>query len=288
LETFWRTWNTESFIGPRRAGASLLSPEDALAAWPIDVDREPKILLPIMHDDCTTWAMELATDDHPGSRVLCIDYRDHVRALAIGVSHLVDLMSDAMAAGIAAGFDAGSRQFPWLPGPETRAQLASTVNQAGTSFTDKLHWPAHWLQAQGITTADLELKGRSHSIWDFDLAREQQPEIRGTLRGTFRVQVGGGSLNGDLGQLRDDSGTIQVLVPFGALILGELNGPVEMDVVARPQLGDDAESVAQPSACDVTEAAHADPGIDRMMHDIFNAVADLDISVVATAVRPVG
>jgi hypothetical protein len=197
-------------------------------------------------------------------------------------------MSDAMAAGIAAGFDAGSRQFPWLPGPETRAQLASTVNQAGTSFTDKLHWPAHWLQAQGITTADLELKGRSHSIWDFDLAREQQPEIRGTLRGTFRVQVGGGSLNGDLGQLRDDSGTIQVLVPFGALILGELNGPVEMDVVARPQLGDDAESVAQPSACDVTEAAHADPGIDRMMHDIFNAVADLDISVVATAVRPVG
>jgi hypothetical protein len=303
LEALWRVWEPASFEGFARAGAAVLSPDKVAARWPLAVAPNPasgdgssgnavgadspwpRILLPFVTEHNLTWTIELASDDHPGSRVLVIDGQGRTRVLAVGVSHVIELACEAMELSLAAEISVEDPDFAWLPTDQRRNVLATEINQDDADVAQSANWPAHWLAAQrfGSSGQPEPQPGPTHSVKDFDDARRWWTELRGTLRGTFTPTINGGAVDGTVGFLRDETGSIQVFIPGTTDVDVAYEGEIEVDVVA-------CEPTDEPSdrgEIEVTGFVEDNSDYTTFFQDLFDAMANVDLSVVVTAVRPV-
>ncbi len=262
LREFWIRWVPESVDLPEfyRLEEVLAARADyLLGGW-------PQVSMPLAYWDTGAVWMELTTDVHPGSRVFCTDYE--VRSAepwAIGVSGLLDIF-----AGLS----------------EPGAMFQGSGESGSIPVDDRSLWPAHWQTAEGLAADMWELRGATHSVAEFDRARERG-RVEGTLVGTWGVKLGGG--RGSIGHLRDASGSLQAHLPVKNMTNAGPGTPglYEVDVVGVPQTGTGTGSL--PSSRDfLGPALSADMDALEAIHREFQDRADkLDTSVTIVAMRPI-
>ena len=283
LVRFWTTWGSQSFEVLESLNVSLCPPEQARELRDHIVALEfPRVLLPIGGTQGAEFALELDTPTQPGSRLFRIDFHGENPLVGVGVADMLNLFSDALIR----GHDPA--------GPMEDNAFFDALDRAAVDFGnvqvvpyDRGSWPLHWLIAEGFDEAWLRPRGRTHTIADFDLDREQASPVTGVLQGTWRTRAAGGSLGGDYGRLTDESGSVELLIPHGVphAGLGPERG-CEIEVVGGSRSGSGSEIL--PTACDLLPAVLSDDEGRRVdwMKRLDEAFRSLDVSIVATAVRP--
>lgn len=284
LVIFWEDWELESFNHPS-AGNEFLTPDDVAAIRRANnYDLLPKALLEIYAEDKYIWGIELASLDHPGSRIFDLDFEEQ-RAVAIGIAGFIELMTASIRASLNEGLRPDEFEFRWMPDHHERQRLASQLTQAGADFYQKLDWPQFWLDAENVSDEDLALKGATHTVSEFDRAREQAEVTNGVLQGEFRVAMS--DRNGTVGKLTDASGSIQVFIPQATINYGPPNGLMEMSVFAVPQNGQTTASL-RGLAMRQAHVFPSDHDARMFWHNALNdAIARLDVTVVATSIRQI-
>jgi len=154
---------------------------------------------------------------------------------------------------------------------------------------DRSRFPTHWQSAEGLGRDHFALRGASHTVEGFRIARETHAQVAVTLVGTYETSVGGGPLHGCIGTFEDVSGAIEVFVPQVTAMTGAVgdDGAVEIDVVAVASNGSGLSSLsAKQDLQRVVAAGLTDAGNDMIMR-LFDQMKYLDTSVVVTAMRPI-
>ncbi len=95
---------------------------------------------------------------------------------------------------------------------------------------DASNWPQRWQRMAGITPAEFQLRGATHTVAEFEAARASG-SIEATLVGSVTHIAGSGQ--GGVVRLTDGTGSIEMLVPNSLISLGNSpSGRYEIDVTA--------------------------------------------------------
>lgn len=289
LRSFWNDWNPDSIQWPCLDGFIPL--DGVLERRNRERPISPAILLPIAQwTESTIW-IELATKSHPGGRVFRGGLDDtHVDLWAFGISGLLDLL--------ALGFEQdlidarhGGYEDSHLEALATRhvREHVSRVSPRRIEATDRSQQPDHWMAAEGLSPEHFELRGATHTVESFIKAREQDPELRATLRGYFQNTICGGSISGCVGTLTDDTGTLQVFVPLVADLTGAIgrDGDVEIDVFSLSSVSHELDhSGIRRELRRVTSTRQKDLGREAVTR-LSEQLRDLDTTIVVTGLRSI-
>ncbi len=266
LHEFWARWDVSQF--GQAPFDRFLSPVEALDRWQQQVDLGcPRILLPIADMESMLIAIELESANHFGSRVFQGSASDHEYSLwTIGISGLLDLLSDTLDRGGIMGRDGRAVLDPAAVRRTARAaQLSGTFPLAGdyVELGDRDGWPSHWLQVEWEASPRPVLRGATHTVAEFDVARELG-ELAATLSGEFELLASPIGFGGSVGQFVDSTGSIQVFVsePVARQCAWIGSGRCEIDVVGVPELA--------------------------QLHIDLHQLAGIDTSVTVVAIRPLG
>ncbi|MEM9464474.1 MAG: hypothetical protein AAGA90_03835 [Actinomycetota bacterium] len=251
----------------------------------------PKILWPIMSYANGSILVELETDAHPGGRCFASWPEDGDGNLwAFDVAGLIDLVADAAIAGGVethgnfASFDGGvlhrlvDERVGSLPGLADRH----------FDIYDRPAWPSHWLEFEGEGAERWQLRGATHTVDEFDLAREAGPTT-GTVIATFRTALGGGY--GDFGRVSDASGWMNAFIPVELFRRVNFVSQrlCELDLIGFPEFGDGPGSIG-PIVCDLMRAHYPEYDADaagEAFERMFAQERRLDRSVLIVDARPV-
>lgn len=206
LVVFWSEWDPRSFTGLGESDIWFLSPSKANEEWE-EATRGgfPPILLPFAAEEKRPLALELVTESHPGSRLFELDFHANLLPLlGIGVSDFIDMVTDTV--------EQSYRRGPYTDDGDPVALVAyeKVLHAAQAGFGnvvldnhDRSTWPDYWLLPIGFDAEQLRLRGRTHTVADFDQAREQQPPLHGVLQGRIMgretVRALGGTLESPIG-----------------------------------------------------------------------------------------
>ncbi|MCP3883157.1 MAG: hypothetical protein GY701_32875 [Sulfitobacter sp.] len=290
LSAWWKGWDPASTAVLADTQIQLLTVERALEEWEFLRELEyPRLLLPVGREEKRLLCVELGTDSHLGSRLFELGFHgENLTLLGVGVSAFIDLIVESLERTRSTG---SVNQYPGAIDWEIYAQICEQAHREFGSVRfdehNRTEWPAHWLEVAGFNQDWLRPRGRTHTAFEFDAAREQSWPLTGVLQGVYRTQVGGGPLYGAVGRLTDLSGFVQVFIPNGCPHAGlGPNGQCEIEVVGVPQNGEGPGSL--PSGCEALAAALSGNEQEQLewFERLFAATKALDVSIVATAVRP--
>lgn len=289
LRAFWMRWDPSSIGWPIFDGFIALS--DIIERREMEHPPCPAVLLPIadwVHG--RVW-IELASDEHPGGRIFH-SYHDEseVSLWAFGISGLLDVISSALERDLIDD-RSGGLHGPHFAAVVKRSLDASIGTEVPRRFEaiDRTAFADHWLHAEGLSPDHFVLRGATHTVQSFRLAREASPQVTATLVGTYETSVGGGPLRGCVGTFTDETGSLQVFVPQITGLSGAVGagGKVEMDILAVAPNGTDLNSLSAKE--DLQRAANVglyDYGNDMIVR-LFEQMKYLDTSIVVTALRPI-
>ncbi len=289
LRAFWSSWNPATAQPPVFDG---FIPLDQIAErYEIDCPPCPAILLPIADWTHGRVWIELATGAHPGGRILH-SYHDEseVTLWTFGISGLLDLVSLAFEQDFIDD-RTGSIDPQRMESIIESALDESLPEGSARRFeaVDRSLFPSHWQRAEGITSDHFALRGESHTVSSFRLAREVGDHVSATLVGTFQTSVGGGPLHGCVGTFEDSTGSLQVFVPQVTAVHGAVGrgGAVEIDVVAVAPNGSALDSLSAKRDLEhVVAGGLLNYGNDMIIR-LFEQMKYLDTSIVVTALRPI-
>ena len=291
LVAWWNSWDPTSVAVLDRSQFAFLSPAAALDEWRhISALEFPRILLPICQEENRLLVVELVSSSHPGSRLFELGFHgENITCIGVGPSGLIDLIADVLERTRAA---TEPNRYPGEINWDIYGQLLKQASQEFGSLSfdeqDRTGWPAHWLEAEGFDEAWLRPKGRSHTVFEFDVERERTWPLTAVLQGIWRTAAGGGPLGGIVGRLSDHSGFVQVFIPSDCPHAGI--GPVgqcEIEVVGVQETGEGTGSLRS-SSCDALATALSGSEEERLdwHRRLDAAMRALDVSIVVTAVRP--
>jgi hypothetical protein len=289
LRAFWSSWNPATAQPPVFDG---FIPLDHIAErYEIDCPPCPSVLLPIADWTHGRIWIELATGAHPGGRILH-SYHDEseVTLWTFGISGLLDLVSTVFEQDFSE--DRTGSIDPRRMESIIEAALDETLPDGSArrfEGADRSLFPSHWQRAEGLEKDHFALKGESHTVSSFRLAREVGGHVSATLVGTFQTSVGGGPLHGCVGTFEDSTGSLQVFVPQVTAVHGAVGhgGAVEIDVVAVAPNGSDLDSLSAKQDLEhVVTAGLFNYGNDMIIR-LFEQMKYLDTSIVVTALRPI-
>ncbi len=289
LKHFWATYDPSTICEPALNGFIPL--EFAVERREIDCPPAPQVLMPIADWGPSRVFIELETDNHPGGRIFH-GYHDEteVSLWAFGVSGLLDVLSEAFEADL---LDDRSgtldhRAVHRLIHTRLDESLEPSIPRHFEAV-DRSRFSSHWQFAEGLAFDYYELRGATHSVAALEDERHRATKVTATLVGTFRATIGGGPLGGTMGVLSDESGSVQVFVPQSTAVAGAIGptGEVEMDVFAVPVVGADLDSIE--GHRELQQAVRSGSAFDEraMVDRLFSQLHDLDMSIVATALRPI-
>lgn len=293
LSEFWERWDADSFNEPVFDG--LDTPARSLVMWRNHVELGyPRILLPIGSWTQGAIWLELESDAHPGGRVFHSWFDEGtIRLWTIGVSGLLDLVSETIEQYGTTHRVAPTLDVHDLPDEGFAAVLEATTASMlappgdwSVDLYQRDRWPAHWQEADGLDETHWALRGRTHTVWEFDVAREQRT-VAATLQAIWRNRAGGGSLDGSIGYLSDGSGRIQAYLPNSVdrnAVVGP-SGEVEVDVIAGPTNGEGAHILL--TACDFLPVLGDQRALDDVLRRLNEQMGSLDTSVMILAMRPI-
>ncbi len=287
LRSFWAEWSPRSFGSLFFDG--LLPFEEAVAVYDRDVALGfPRVMMPLAYiENAGVW-IELETPEHPGGRIYHTFYDDALLQLwCVDVSSLVHLVSEAVETG---GVNDPDSMRPWLDVGvfdqvrlDRTEELLAMPDEWQVSIADREHWPAHWAAAEALPRVMIDLRGRTHTVTEFDQARASG-RVSGTLVARVSGLISGAPMEGTLIDVTDGTGSIQLYVPVeleeAVRDIG-LGGEVELDVIGEPSTDDRS----------IGGASMLRRGLDNfsMGHlRILGQMRRLDVSVAVTAIRSVG
>ncbi len=297
LVAFWSEWDPRSFTGLAESDIGLLSPSRANEEWKHTVrNRFPPILLPFAAEEKRLLALELVTESHPGSRLFELDFHGNLLPLlGVGVSDFINMVADTI--------EQSYRRGPYTDNGDPVAMVVyeEVLHTAQAAFGDvvldnhdRSTWPDYWLLPIGFNTEQLRLRGRTHTVVDFDHAREQQSPLHGVLQGRIMgretVRALGGTLDspicGAIKELHDQTGHIQLLILETCSDAGlGPDGRCEIEVVAMPKSGLGLGSMPS-SLADIAGLLSNQEARVEWQKGLLETVYNLDISAVVTAIRP--
>ena len=289
LRSFWSRWNPATVVRPAFDGFIPL--EHMVERREIECPPCPSILLPIADWSYSRIWFELAGREHPGGRVFHSYHDESQLSLwGFGISGLLDLISCAFERDFiddrSGTIDA--RRMEQLVARSLDDMLPAHSPRRFDGV-DRSRFPTHWQSAEGLGRDHFALRGASHTVEGFRIARETHAQVAVTLVGTYETSVGGGPLHGCIGTFEDVSGAIEVFVPQVTAMTGAVgdDGAVEIDVVAVASNGSGLSSLsAKQDLQRVVAAGLTDAGNDMIMR-LFDQMKYLDTSVVVTAMRPI-
>lgn len=289
LRTFLATYDPSTIEAPALDG---FIPLDRLAfRREIDCPPAPLVLFPIADWTHSRVWVELASRNHPGGRIFQ-SYHDEseVSLWAFGLSELFDLLSAAFERDLIDD-RRGTLDANHLDTLISRRLDAVLPPSAPRRFeaVDRSQFLPHWQHGEGLTIDYYTLRGATHSVASLQAARIDGGHLNATMVGKFVPGIGGGPIQGSIGRLIDDTGSLQIFVPHPTAVNGAVGpeGRVEIDVVAVPASGVEIEALA--SSNDLADAIASGWGeesaglIDRLLAEL----PSLDTSVVVTAMRPI-
>lgn len=289
LKTFWATYDPSTIAAPALEGFIPL--EFAVERREIDCPPAPQVLLPIADWTQSRVFIELESDNHPGGRIFH-GYHDEteVSLWAFGISGLLDVLSSAFERDMLDDRlgTLDQRSLHRL----VEAQLDEILEPSAPrqfEAVDRSCFTPHWQFAEGLAFDYFELRGATHTVASLEDERHRKSNVTATLVGHFRATVGGGPLGGTMGVLTDESGSMQVFVPQSTAVAGAVGptGEVEMDVFAVPMAGADLDSIDEHR--ELQQAVRGGWAFDEraLVDRLFSQLHELDMSIVATALRPI-
>lgn len=289
LRGLWMGWTPESFgslffDGLYRLDEVLgIHDRDAAVGF-------PRLCLPLAYIEKAGVWIELETTSHPGGRVYHTYYEEGLLKLwCVGLSDLFHLVSETIERG---GVNESVSTRPFLDFGvfetarlELTSELLAMPDEWRVGIGDKSAWPRHWREADGVDDEKLELRGRSHTVAEFDQARERG-RITGTLVGEITGLVAGGPVDGTVANFTDETGSIQVYasVEVERAIVGlEVGVRREIDVIGEPS----ARGLRPDRGTRDFMLRRDFEELSANQLRLLEQMRKLDISVAVTAVRPI-
>ncbi|MFT7597704.1 MAG: hypothetical protein ACI8TP_000624 [Acidimicrobiales bacterium] len=240
LHHLWSTWLPQSFGSLFFDG--LYRVDEVRAVHDRDTALGyPMVCAPMAYIEKAGVWVELETPEHPGGRIYHTYYdQAELQLWCVGVSDLLHLVSETIESG---GVNDPDSARPWLDhGIFESVRLDQTVDLLAMPDEWRIDvqrpdtWPGHWQGVQGDAHPSSKLQGRTHSIAEFDKARDRG-RVSGTLVGEVTGLITGGPIDGTVATIADDSGSIQVYASveveraFAELVVGSRR---EIDVIGEP------------------------------------------------------
>lgn len=250
LKWFWRTWNPYGFAD--LPFPQLTPPDFALESYRMFLTEglpHPVVLFPIAYQSHCFLLVELIHDLSEGSRVYwyCYDEGEY-KLQHLDPAEIFNVFVDALESVESEQQAWEDEDARWMLLDEAwdeahrvtseRIEQNGPANELTVSATDPLRWPERWQKAQGLDPARAVPLGRTHTIVQFEEAR-QRDRVEGRLVGEANVISGGGIAPdgpATLLELRDETGATLVLVPSTACPFGNPRGGdrYELEVIGEP------------------------------------------------------
>ncbi len=153
LRDFWIKWNPSTF--GLFVGDGLPTMERTLSEW--EASSLPNILFLVCSMGDHTLYIELACDDHPGTRLyLAEPHYQVLRLLGVGIVDMLDLVSEAYVRTGASPFDP---YHEWIDlrilallAEEFSRQIVASPQERRVDMDQPATWPRHWQLANGRTS----------------------------------------------------------------------------------------------------------------------------------------
>lgn len=292
LAWFWTTWGplaVEALFdvtpGPRLTTAAF-----ALDFWHNQTRGEfpgvPRNLFPVAYESHGFLLADLAAAGQERAAPLWLYYFDF-DAYQLHYPSLASMFRSVATTFESVGLSVPADRSRWDGGHEvllsqsfdaTRRAALTAAGMDGrrnaVPVLDQRQWPESWRVAHGLTQADMEVRGATHTVAELVAAAARAP-LTARLHGRCHGAVGAFEIAGervDIRRFTDATGTIDVLQPVGLRAVG-ITGDVllEIEVECPGPFGTTADT--SNGACDlIAAAASNDP--DRMtaaIDDLFSS-----------------